>query len=102
MRKGRRMGIPPSGGRDCGGGTAGGGDLCLPPPEHSRKVYCDQAHYGTVSGRGAETKATGLQEVVGSRRGKCGGDADGSLVGRTDGGGGGDVRDSNRDGRIIR
>ena len=38
-RKGWRMGLPPSGGCDFGGGIAGGGDLHLPPPEHSHTVY---------------------------------------------------------------
>ena len=45
---------------DGGGGSVGGGDLCIPPPEHSRKVYCDKAHYLPVSGGGEETGAVGL------------------------------------------
>ena len=56
--------------------------------KHSRTVYCDQAHYGTVSGGGAETRALGIQKVVKSRRGGCGGDAEGGSGGRMDGGGG--------------
>ena len=38
---GRRMVLPPAGGCDGRGGFAGHGDLRLPPPEHSRAVYCD-------------------------------------------------------------
>ena len=59
-RKGRNVGIPPTEGRDGGGGTAGGGDLRLPPLEHSPNVYCDQAHYGPVSGYGADVGAKGV------------------------------------------
>ena len=42
--------VTPDGGYDCGGGHAEGGDLCHPPPEHSRTVHCDRAHFGPVSG----------------------------------------------------
>ena len=62
--EGRRVGIPPTGGCDGKGITAGGGDLRLPPPEHGCKVYCNQAHYGPVSGGGVETGAKGVQAVV--------------------------------------
>ena len=37
----RRLVLPPSGGFDGGGRVTGGGDLCLPPPEHSGAMYCD-------------------------------------------------------------
>ena len=37
-REGRRVGIPLSGRSDGGGRTEGGGDLRLPPPEHSHTV----------------------------------------------------------------
>ena len=84
------MGLSPAGGRGGGGGTAGGGDLRLPPPEHSRTVYYDQAHYGPVSGGGAEAGVKGGQAVVGAGRTGFGGDADGDSGGGTDGGGGGD------------
>ena len=73
-REGRHVGIPPAGGRYDGGGTVGGGDLRLPPPEHSITVYCSQAHYGPVSGGRAETGANGIQVVVVIVRGGCGGD----------------------------
>ena len=53
-------------------------------------MYCDQAHYGAVSGGGAETGATGFQSVVVTEHGGFGGDADNILGGGTDGGGGGD------------
>ena len=39
----------------------------LPPPEHSRTVYWGQAHYGPVSGSGAEDGVNDGQAVVGAR-----------------------------------
>ena len=86
------MGLPPAGGCVVRGGVAGGGDLRLPPREHKRSVYCNQAHCGTVSGDGAEARVNGGQVMVGSVRTGFGGDADGGSGGRTDGGGGGDGR----------
>ena len=83
------MGVPPSVGSDEGGGITGDGYLHLPPPEHSRAVYCFQAHYGPVSGDGMESKVKGGQAMVGSGRLVLGGDTDGGLVGGTDKGGGG-------------
>ena len=38
---GQSMGIFPAGGRDDEYMIAGGGDIRLPPPEHSCTVYCD-------------------------------------------------------------
>ena len=87
---------------DGGGGPAGGGDLCLPPPEHSCTVYYDQAHYGLVSGGEADTGDTGIQAALGSGRDGCGGDANGGLGGRTERGAGGDGRDDDGDGQLIR
>ena len=87
---------------DGGGGPAGGGDLCLPPPEHSCTVYYDQAHYGLVSGGEADTGDTGIQAALGSGRDGCGGDANGGLGGRTERGAGGDGRDGDGDGQLIR
>ena len=55
-----------------------------------------------MSGGGADTRATGLQAVVGSGRGGFGRDVDGGLGGGTDEGG---LRDGwyiNADGRLIR
>ena len=72
---------------ECEGGTTGGVDLCLLPPEHSHTVHCDQAHYGPVSGGGEASKVTGDQAVVGTGRLELGGDADSGSVGGTDGGG---------------
>ena len=86
---GTECGYTPNVGRYGGGGTAGGGDLRLPPPEHSRTVYRDKAHYGPVSGGGEEDGAKGVQAVVGTRQGGCGGYRYGSLGGGTDGGWGG-------------
>ena len=65
---GRKLGLLPAEGCNGRGGVAGGGDLRLPSPEHSRTVYCDQAHYGPVSGGGAEAGAKGGQAVVGQDR----------------------------------
>ena len=87
--EGSLVGIPPSGGRDGGGGTKGGGDLHLPPPEKILTFHCNQAHYGPVSGGEAETRATDIQAVVGTLQVGCGGDADSGSGGRTYGGGGG-------------
>ena len=72
-----------------GGGNVGGGDLHLPLQEHSHTVHCDQAHYGSASGGEVDTGATGIQEVVVTGQGGCGGDVDGGFGCRTDGGGGG-------------
>ena len=83
------MGIPPAGGRDGGGGNAGGGYLRLPSPERIHTVYCDQTHYGPVSGGGGETRFKGDQVVVVEGRIICGGYVDVGLGVGTDGGGGG-------------
>ena len=64
------------------GGTERSGDLCLPPPEHSRTSHCKQGCYGPVPGGGAETRATGIQAVMLKGRGECEGDADGGSGGR--------------------
>ena len=45
-----------------------------------------------MSGGGSEAGVKGGQAIVVARRPIYGGDADGSLVGRTDGGGGGAER----------
>ena len=82
--------IPSAIGLNGGGGTAGGGDLHIPPTKHGRTVYCYQPHYGPVSGVGVETGYKGFQEVVETGRGGCGRDAYYGLVGGTDGGGVGD------------
>ena len=51
-----REAIYPSGRRNGRSGTTGGAYLRLPPPEHSGICYCNQAHYGPVSGIGEETR----------------------------------------------
>ena len=81
---GRGMGLSPDGGHNGKGEISGGGDLCIPPPEHSCTVYCDHARYGTVSGFGAEAGVKGDQAVVGVGRTGFGGDADGGSGGGTD------------------
>ena len=88
---------PPSGGRDGRGGTEGGGDIRLPPPEHSHTFYCDQTHNETLYGGIKEAGFKGEKSLVVSGRNGYGGDAYGGLVGRTDGGGTGDIQDRNRD-----
>ena len=92
------MGITPAGGSDGGSGTAGGRDLRLPAPEHGCTVHCDHTNCGPVSGRGAETRAKGIQLVVATGSGGCGRDTYGGLGGGTDVWGGGDGQDRNRDG----
>ena len=47
---GRSLVLPPAGGCDGAGVCAGGGDLHLPPPEHSCTIYLDYTYYGPVSG----------------------------------------------------
>ena len=96
-REGRSVDIPPSGGRDDGSGTSGGGDLRLPTPEHVRTVNCNQDHYGPVSGGGVETRAKDIQAMVGTGWGGCGRDTDSGSGGETDGGGGGYGLDGDRD-----
>ena len=71
------MVIPPSGSRDGGGDTALCEDLCLPPSEHSRTVYCNQVHYGPMSGGFAEVGVKDYQVVVGAVRIQCEGNVDG-------------------------
>ena len=75
--EGWEVGVPPSGGSDGGIGVTGGGDLHLPPPEHSFAVHCNRAHYGPVSGGGEASGVTGGQAVVGTGRLGLGWDADG-------------------------
>ena len=96
-REERRVGIPSDGGHNGKGGTSGGGDLHLLPPEYGCTFYYDQAHYGTVSSGGEETGDMGVQSVVITGRVGCGGDVDGSLGGGTDRGGGGYGRDEGGD-----
>ena len=77
-----------AGGSDSGCGITGGGDLCIPPSDHSHPVHCNQAHYGPVSGGNIEARVKGGQAVVRSVQIGLGGDVDGGLGGRTDRGGG--------------
>ena len=66
-----------------GGGIKRGGDLRLPPTEHSCTVHCNQAHDGPVSGDRAEAGVKGGQVVVGAERLKLGGDVGSVLGGKT-------------------
>ena len=84
----RRMVISPNGGRDGRGVTAGGGDLSVPPPEHSHTVYCNQYHYGPVTGGREEARVEGGQAVVGSGWAGFGRDENSGLGGKMDVGGG--------------
>ena len=81
------MGIYPAGVRNGGGRLSGGGDLHLPPLEHSGTVYCDQDHYGPVPGGVAEAVIEDGQSVVGAGSPVFGGDADSVSVGGTNRGG---------------
>ena len=87
------MGLSLVEGRNVGGGISGGGDLRLPPPEHSFTVYCDQAHCVPVSGIGSEAGVKGDQAVVESVRTRCeGGGVGGGLGGEMEREGGGGRR----------
>ena len=92
-RERQRVDIPPAGGRNGGGGTAGSVGLHLPPLEHSCTVYCDQAHYEPVSRDGADTRYTGIQAVVVTVQGGREGGLYGGLGGVMDRGGVGDGQD---------
>ena len=86
-----------AGGRDRRGRISGSGYLYIPPPEHSDTVYCDQAHYGPVSGGGAEAGVKGGQAVVEEVHTGFGGDADSGSGDGIDGEVGGDGRDGDGD-----
>ena len=92
-RTGWGLGLSPKIGRYGRGWIARGGDLFLPQIEHSHTVYCDQAHYGPMSGGRVEDGVKGGQAVVGSGSPGFGGDVESGSGSRTDGGGGGDGRD---------
>ena len=66
-----------------GGAPTWGGDLRLPPPEHSLSVHQDQVHYGPVSFGRYMPRDKGFQAVVGAGGPLIGGEADGGLVGGT-------------------
>ena len=81
------MDILPARGRDGGSGTAEGGDLRLPPPEHGRVVHFNQDHYGPMSGGGVETGAKDIQVLVVTGSSGCVRDADSGSGGGTNRGG---------------
>ena len=83
-RTGRRMGLNPYGGCNIGVRLAGGGDFCIPPPEHSLTVYCDQANYGPTYGSKTEAGAKGGKKMVGTGRFGLVGDKDGGSIGGKD------------------
>ena len=83
---GRRLGLPPYGGCDGGGGVAGVGDLRLPSPEHSSAIYCNYDHYRPVSSRKMEARAKSINAMVGTGGFGFGGDAESGPVGGSDGG----------------
>ena len=82
------MVVCPSDGSNVGGRITGDGYLRLPMPEHSRTVYCDQSHYGPVSGDGEASGVKGGQAVTGRGRIGLGQDVDSGPGRRTDRGGG--------------
>ena len=96
------MGVSPADGRNEGGSIIGVGYLCLPPPEHSCTVNCNQFYYGHVYDVGEASRVTGGQEVVISERIGPERDSDSGLRGGTGGGGGGYGKDSKGEGKIIR
>ena len=61
-----RLGLTPAGGCDGGGGFSGGGDLRLPPPEHSSAIYCNKDYYGNMSRRKSESRAKCGNAMVGT------------------------------------
>ena len=83
---------------DGGDGITGGGDIHIPPYEHSSTVHCNQAHYGPVSGGGAASRVKGVQYVVETGRLVLVWDADSVLGWGTDRVGVGDGWDCDRDG----
>ena len=80
------------------GGITGGEDIRLLPLEHIFTIYCDQTHYGPVSGGGVEAIFKGVQAVVGSVRTGFGKDADSGLVSGTERGWVGDRQDGGGNG----
>ena len=93
------MGVYPTSRRDGGDVITGGGDICLPHPEHSCTVYCNQTQYVYMYSSGATSGVKGGQVVVVSGRLELGGDANGRSGGGTDRGDEGDKRD--RDGNRL-
>ena len=91
------MGVSPTGGHDGRVGFTGGGDLRLPPPEHGCTDRCNQTHHGPVSGDVTEAGVKVGQAVVGARLLGFGGDVDGGSRGETDGGGGGNMTETETD-----
>ena len=92
------MDIPPVGGRNGRSGTPEGGYLRLPLPEHVCTVHCYQAYSVPVSGGVDDTDTNHIQAMVRTGRGGCGRYVDSCLGGVTDGVGGGDGQDEDRDG----
>ena len=99
---GQRLGLTPYEVCDDRGEFSGGGELRLPLPEHRGAIYCEYAHYGTVSGGEAEARAKSENAVVRTGGSGFGGDSDGGLGGRAGGWGGEDGRDGNCNGQLIK
>ena len=94
------MGVSLAGRSDGGGGVTRGGDLRLLLPLHSREIYCDQAHYGTMSGSGEAYGITGGQAVAGTGNIGLGEYVEDGSGGGPGGGGGGYGREGDGD-RLI-
>ena len=58
------MGVSSYGGSHGVGGITVGGYLCLPPPEHSCTIHCNQVQYGPVSRDGEASRVMGVQSMV--------------------------------------
>ena len=54
----------PTGGGDGVDGNKGGGDLCIPPPEHSSTIHFYQAHYVPVSVGGSTPGKKGWLIII--------------------------------------
>ena len=98
----RRLGLPPYGGCEGGGGVAGVGDLRLPSPEHSRAIYCNYNHYIPVSSSKMDARGKGGNAVVVTGGFGFGGDADSGPGGGADGGVRGEGREGDYDGRLVK
>ena len=96
------MHIYPAGRGDVGGGVTGGGDLSIPPPEHSRIFHCNKSHCGTVYGGVDASGVMGVKVVVIAVRLGLGGDAEGGSRGGKGGGMGEGGRDGDEDMQLIR
>ena len=98
---GRGIGLPPTGGCNGGGRFTGGGDLRLPPTEHSHTIYCDYTYCVTMSGGEAEAGGKGGNAMVVTRGFGFVGDADSRPGGGADRGVGEDGWDGDCNRQLV-